>query len=77
MVLGENGKIMEDEFILKRYEEYYCKLLGRKPADNEEENKQEKIVVEKFNSKRLARNTTLNFCFWILKRGDCSLQVTQ
>ena len=33
MVLGENGKVLVDEGILKRYEEYYCKLLGRKPAE--------------------------------------------
>ena len=51
VVLGENGKVIEDEGILKRYEEYYCKLLGRKPADNdEEENKQENIVIERSNS---------------------------
>ena len=47
MVLGENGKVIEDEGILNRCEEYYCKLLGTKPADNEEENK---IVIARFNS---------------------------
>ena len=46
VVLGENGIVLIDEGILKRFEEYYCKLLDRKTA----EYTQEKIVLKMFNS---------------------------